>query len=368
MAVTLRDIAERTGVSPSVVSTVLSGRENGTFVSKDTRRRVLEVAQQLNYVPVRTGRPRGSRRLRRMHAEQFVGVWAPASDRSALGIIAALQSALAEFSDGESGGDDDGLSLGLRLISEAELPRLDSLGLMGLIVIGDIGLPRAAAAANIPCVQIGEPELAARDVVSLHPDSFGAGQTLGEYLWGLGHRTMAFVAPASKPRVTRHRWQGLQSVWVERGAPHAACVPAPYDTDKAATLREQVETAVRKLYATGGQKPSPSPTSIVCFDETVTAYVLQALHKLGKGVPDDVAVVTFGDTEGGAEAMAPPVTAIRFPLDALASAAVQDLYNRSDAGENGAPPVEGARRDVKYPGELIIRDSASAPPRAVGTA
>ncbi len=45
MPVTLKDIAERTGVSPSVVSTVLSGRDNGTFVSDSTRRKVLQVAE-----------------------------------------------------------------------------------------------------------------------------------------------------------------------------------------------------------------------------------------------------------------------------------------------------------------------------------
>ena len=38
MPVTLKDIADQTGVSPSVVfSTVLSGRDNGTFVSVTIR-------------------------------------------------------------------------------------------------------------------------------------------------------------------------------------------------------------------------------------------------------------------------------------------------------------------------------------------
>jgi DNA-binding LacI/PurR family transcriptional regulator len=365
MAVTLRDIAERTGVSPSVVSTVLSGRENGTFVSKDTKRRVLEVAQQLNYVPVRTGRPRGSRRLRRLHTEQFIGVWSPSADRSSHSMVAALQEALIELSDTypvDDDGESDTDTLGLRLIAEAELPRLDSLGLFGLIVVGDVPLPRAAAAASIPCVQLGEPDTAGREIVAVHLDSFAAGQSIGNYLWSLGHQTLAFVAPASKPRATRNRWQGLQSVWVERGAPHTACVPAPYDTDRATTVREQIEHAVRKVKS-GQPSAGPSPTSIVCFDETVAAYTLQALSKLGLRVPGDVSVVAFGDSEGGAEAMAPPVTSIRFPVQQMVRTALQAIYSIGEMPINGVVPTEN-RHEIKCTGQLVVRESCVAPPEA----
>jgi DNA-binding LacI/PurR family transcriptional regulator len=361
MAITLRDIAERTGVSPSVVSTVLSGRENGTFVSKDTRLRVLEVAKQLNYVPVRSGRPRGSRRLRRMHTEQFVGVWSPSTDRAALGAVANVHNAVLEFAANDPA-IEEGVTLGLRLISDTELPRLDTLGLMGLVIIGDTPLPRAAAAASIPCVQLGEPDHANRECFTIHLDGFAAGQTIANYLWRLGHRTLAFAAPASKPRVTRNRWQGMHSVWIgENGAPQTACIPAPYDVERSLSMREQVEGAIHKLYAGTSQRPSPSPTALVCFDETVTAYVLQALNKIGKKVPDDVSIATFGDSMGGADAMSPPVTSIKLSSEVLAKAAVHELYQRVlsvAAGKADQDP----KRETKFIGELVIRDSCAVPP------
>jgi DNA-binding LacI/PurR family transcriptional regulator len=345
-----------------VVSTVLSGRENGTFVSKDTRQRVLEVAKQLNYVPVRSGRPRGSRRLRRMHQEQFVGVWSPNNDRAALSAVTELHTALLEFAANEPT-IDEGSTLGLRLISDAELPRLDTLGLMGLVVIGDNPLPRAAAAASIPCVQLGEPEHAPRNCYCIHLDSFTAGQSIASYLWQLGHRSLAFVAPASKPKATRNRWQGMQSVWVvEHGAPHSACVPSPYDADQASPIREQIDHAVQRLYVSTAQRAAPAPTAVACFDETVTAYVLQALNKLGKRVPADVSVATFGDSAGGADAMSPPVTTIRLSIAVIAKAAVAELYQRSNAPEQADGAAE-PKQETKYIGDLVVRDSC-APPAA----
>ncbi|HEX5324078.1 MAG TPA: LacI family DNA-binding transcriptional regulator, partial [Capsulimonadaceae bacterium] len=49
--VTLKDVAQRAGVSQAVVSTVLNERaNNGIFVSELTKQRVLEAAKDLGYV------------------------------------------------------------------------------------------------------------------------------------------------------------------------------------------------------------------------------------------------------------------------------------------------------------------------------
>ena len=129
MPVTLKDIAERTGVSASVVSTVLSGRDNGTFVSDSTRRKVLQVAEMLNYTPVRAGRPRGSKRLRRQHTEQFIGVWDRDYSPYSAYLVQNLQVALREYAKEQGAEAED--DYGLRLLTIDDLPRLDALGIMG---------------------------------------------------------------------------------------------------------------------------------------------------------------------------------------------------------------------------------------------
>src|SRR5258708_35038607 len=133
MAVTLKDIAERTGVSPSVVSTVLSGRDNGTFVSETTRRKVLQVAEMLNYTPVRSRRPRGSRRLRRQREEHFIGIWDPEYRSSSAHYVQNLQTALRRHAVEIAAESED--DFGLRILTDDDLPRLASIAVIGIYLL-----------------------------------------------------------------------------------------------------------------------------------------------------------------------------------------------------------------------------------------
>lgn len=363
MPVTLKDIADQTGVSPSVVSTVLSGRDNGTFVSKDTRERVLQVAQALNYTPVRSGRPRGSRRLRRQRVEQFIGIWAPDVDAPTTLMVQALQKALYRYISENETNPSEELDYGIRLLDDDDLPRLDMLAVMGLIIVGDNPLPRTAAAATTPTVLLGEADDIPRETVSVHLDNFAAGRAIGEHIWQMGHRRVAFVAPSAsnRKRVTRQRWQGLQSVWVDHGASPEMCVPAPYDTFRNLPLGEQVYRVVAALYEP--QDKSAPPTAFICYSEAIATFALQALNTLGKSVPAQVSLATFGDTPGGAEALTPPVTTVRPPLVQLATTAVAQLYSlhREIEGDDKSFIMGSDRRDIGYPGELVVRASCVAP-------
>ncbi|HEX5322475.1 MAG TPA: LacI family DNA-binding transcriptional regulator [Capsulimonadaceae bacterium] len=360
MPITLKDIADRTGVSPSVVSTVLSGRDNGTFVSKETRERVLQVARALNYTPVRSGRPRGSRRLRRQRVEQFIGVWIPENDPSAMHMLQALQGALTKYAAEHAPSQGEEFDYGFRLLAEDDLPRLDMLGVMGLIVLGDIALPRTAAAATTPTVLIGEVDQLPREVVTVHLDNFTAGREIGSHLWDLGHRRVAFVAPNYKPRVTRQRWQGIQSVWVDHAAPADSCLPAPYDLLADGSLSEQVSKAVSALFAPGSAE-SNRPTAIACFNEHVASYTLRTLQSLGLRVPQDISLVAFGDTPFGAEAMAPALTTIRPPVGQLATTAIAQLYSLHREADQERPALAAdQRRDIVFAGELVVRASSQA--------
>ncbi len=351
MAVTLKDIAEQTGVSPSVVSTVLSGRDNGTFVSETTRRKVLQVAELLNYTPVRSGRPRGSRRLRRQRTEQFIGVWDADYGPSTAWTLQNLQTALSQYAlEVEAEAEDD---YGLRLLTPDDLPRLDALGIMGMILLSPVLLPREAAAASIPCVMIGEVDNAPREWVQVHVDNFGGGKTIGDHLWQLGHRRIAFVAPQGTPCVTRQQFQGMQASWAAWGGNIHNILPAPFDTIRTLSEREQVRRVVQTLLGPEAGLPG-HPTAIACCDDLVAAITVQTLSELGRRVPQDVSLVCFSDTPRVGEALTPPLTALRRPVAVLAKAAVDQLYMLHD-GETADPD---APRDFAFPGELIVRASS----------
>ena len=169
---------------------------------------MLQVAELLHYTPVRSGRPRGSRRLRRLHTEKFIGVWDPDYSSYSAYLIHNLQIALREYVVEQGAEADD--DFGLRLLTAEELPRLDSLGLMGVVLLSSSLLPREAAGASIPCVMVGEVDHPTRELVQVHLDNENAGRQFGEYLWGLGHRRIVLLASGTALQVTRKRLLGLQ--------------------------------------------------------------------------------------------------------------------------------------------------------------
>lgn len=354
MPVTLKDIAERTGVSPSVVSTVLSGRDNGTFVSENTRRKVLQVAEALNYTPVRSGRPRGSRRLRRLRTEQFIGVWDADYTPATSHMLQTLQTALAQYAaDTGAEAEDD---YGFRLLTPDDLPRLDALGIMGMLLLSPRLLPREAAAASIPCVMIGEVDNAPREWVQVHVDSFAAGQTVADHLWGLGHRRVALLAPQSFARVTRQQFQGMQKSWAMHGGNIHSILPAPYDTIRTLNERDQVRRTVQSLFGPD-VSAAGHPTAIACSDDSIAAVAAQTLAELERPVPQEISLVAFNDTPRLAEALTPPLTALRRPLSVLASNAIVQLYALHDTDA----PDPDAPHDWAFPGELILRASTAPP-------
>jgi LacI family transcriptional regulator len=99
-------------------------------------------------------------------------------------------------------------------------------------------------------------------------------------------------------------------------------------------------------------------SAYVCFDETVATFVLQALGQRGLRVPEDASVVTFGDSPCGAEALSPPLTTVRAPLSQIATTAIAQLYalHRDADADKSFVGVEH-RRDIAYPGELVVRGS-----------
>lgn len=361
MPVTLKDIADKTGVSPSVVSTVLSGRDNGTFVSKETRDRVIEVARSLNYSPVRTGRPRGSRRLRNQHVEQFIGVWTPNFDTASAAYINALQKALAHYTAQREIVANATYDYGFRLLVDTDLPRIDMIGVMGLIVIGDTPIPRTAAAATMPVVLLGEVDDPPRETVTVHTDNFAAGRAVGSHLWQLGHRKVAYLASSAKAsaKVTRQRWQGLQSVWVEQSALIEWCIPAPYDGAPNLSLREQIEKTIDGLV----DNSKLSVTALICSSEAVALCALHALHDRGIKVPEDVSVTSFGDTPYVSDSAIPSLTTVKPPVAQIATTAIAQLYALHGESDQTPSFMSGSHhRDIGYPGELIIRNSTGKAP------
>lgn len=333
--VTMRDIAERLGISVAAVSTALTGRRNGIFVSEETRQRVWETARELGY-PL-------ERLLSRRSPLRRVALLCPPRYEVLSGAVLELSRVLTQ----------QGLLVlvyinqdpAQALATAQEIVRRQAAD--GLIFVGSRIYTELPSHVDLPAVVVGEVPEGAK-VWQVKADNEGGGRLVGEHLWELGHRRVGFVFSEHNPLPSARRLQGLRAVWRERGA--------PFLDDWILRLASETDDEVRvKLpaFLRQGQRHLPL-TALFCHNDKVAALVLKCLRGLGLRVPDDVSLVGF-DNAPYAEFLDPPLTTVEQPFSQLGALAAQLLQERLMAG-NTAP------KTLALPCRLIVRAS-TAPAR-----
>ncbi|GGW91632.1 LacI family DNA-binding transcriptional regulator [Streptomyces noursei] len=273
---TIRGVAERAGVSKSLVSLVLQGSPR---VSDAKRQAVLEAIDELGYRPNAAARSLVARRthtigvlLNDMRNPWFVDV------------LDGLNSLLHAH--------------GLRmLMADGRLDRrtgqefaraFQELRVDGLVVVGTLpdttGL--AEVAERLPTVIAGnhEPRLPRADIVA-NDDERGA-RLATEHLIGLGHRRIAHLA--GQGLVGELRRRGFEAAMRDHGLAAHAVVESGDGTEEGG-----YRAAVRLLSpARGGRRP----TAVFAFNDLSGIGVLSAAGELGLDVPADLSLVGYDNT------------------------------------------------------------------------
>ena len=122
-----------------------------------------------------------------------------------------------------------------------------------------------------------------------------------------------------------------------------------FTTQKLGPLRKYCidASAVGKAIAA---TPS-SPDAIVCGNDEQAILLTETLARLGKRIPDDVAVVGFDDI-AAARLATPPLTTISQPVRKLAATAFKTLLARMRYPNNDP-------REILLDAPLIVRLSTS---------
>jgi DNA-binding LacI/PurR family transcriptional regulator len=89
---------------------------------------------------------------------------------------------------------------------------------------------------------------------------------------------------------------------------------------------------------------------VFAASDLMAAGALHALHRLGRRVPDDVAVIGFDDSPS-AQQTDPRLSTVRQPVDAMGARMVSELL--AQIATPGRPPSH-----VILDTELILRGSA----------
>lgn len=179
-------------------------------------------------------------------------------------------------------------------------------------------------------------------------DHFGGAQQVGRYLLGLGHDRIALLTSGPVLRPGRERIAGFTAAYAERGRQP--------DPQLLRAERSAMEFAFSETLALLSA-PKP-PTAFVCLGTRILAGVLQALRHTGRTAPEDVSVLSIGDTDLS-QLFSPAITSLSWDLGAVGTAAAELLLRRlAQAGD-----MEQER--ILLTTQLVLRESCGPAPRPV---
>lgn len=157
--------------------------------------------------------------------------------------------------------------------------------------------------------------------VGIHVDHHNGALQATRYLLNLGHRRIALLTPARTLRPGRERITGYLKAFSEQGIePDPQLIRA-----ESSAMEFSFSDSLALL-----SMPEP-PTAFLCLGTRILAGVLQALRHSGRSIPQDVSVVSIGDTDLS-QLFSPSITSLTWDLAAVGTACAELLLRRIGVG------------------------------------
>jgi LacI family transcriptional regulator len=342
---TLYDVARAARVSTATVSRVVHGQSG---VRPDTRQRVLEVIEELGYVPDGAAQSM-ARQRKEVIGLVMIESRGPETEIEQEGLLfieevlrgvdMALShvgwSVLISVMRGDGG-----------LRADQQLRKVSAKVDGMLIAEGIVGTDQLAQlAARTPIVLVaGSAAEPHADVVCVDNRS-GSTELARHLIEQHGRRRLFYVAgPPEAPDAQERRRAFEEAVAGHRDATLTGCFQGRF----AAISGQQ---AVREILTVPDQQ---LPDAIVCANDQMAIGALRELQAAGIRVPADIAVVGFDDIHLGAM-LTPPLTTVRQSMRQLGERACTLLLER--IADPSLP-----HRVERLPTELVVRESCGCPP------
>jgi DNA-binding LacI/PurR family transcriptional regulator len=300
----LRDVAERAGVSVATASRVATG---STAVREQTRERVEDAMRERLYVPPGRVEPSGA-----------IGLFVPEFGNPVFAALAeamemhAARAGLATILCNTHGSAQRELDY-VRMLVER---RVEGMVFISAEITDVRGKHSHYAqlldrGARLVFVNGGSEEL---EVTSVGVDERAAGRIATEHLIRLGHERIGFVAGSAYALPTREKSLGRTDALRAAGLTDGLVVHAAF------SVAGGREALGELMSLPGGERP----TGVICSSDLMAIGAMQEAVAAGLGVPDDLSVVGF-DGIDAATWTQPPLTTVEQPIDEIARTAVAAL-------------------------------------------
>ena len=340
--VTLRDVAEKAGVSITTVSRILNGRETGVPVRESTRERIVAAATELGYRPNLLARAlRGSR-------SSLLGVIArdvtdPYHVQVLRGVNAAARARDYRLFLGHVDYRPDVAAI---YGSMFEQSHADGILIMGDIHGGDATLDDIADRQGY-VVGVSD-RFDRRRVPGVYVDNERGTILALEHLSGLGHQSIICVSD-ERTADGPYRARVYEQYMADHGVGDRARVYFTTQPDPEPSYR-----LGRELF---GHFDRPSrPTAVFAASDTIAIGLLQAAFQEKITVPEQLSIIGFDDIDI-ARFTIPPLTTISQSGVEMGRIATEMLLDLIDAGVPH-PDVP----DVIVEPKLVVRQSTGPVP------
>ena len=300
-AVTIQDVAKKSGVSVSTVSRVLNSKDD---VASSTQERILTVINKLGYTSNLAARSM------RSHRKNLIGLVVPdIGFPYSIEIMKGVNRAIAEskfdllvYTTGDIHKD------GTASHEQHYVSLLNNSVTDGVIIV-------ASAAAEFitdsPIVAV-DPHIINPNYPSVQGTNYQGAMEAMNYLIGLGHRRIGFISGRPEIGSAGRRLQGYQDALTNAGIELDGKLVANGDFTQKIGYK-----CTRELLAL-----SNPPTAIFAANDQSAIGVFEAAEELGLHIPDDLSVVGFDNIS---EAKYLGLTTINQFLEEMGYVAVQML-------------------------------------------
>lgn len=334
---TIKQVAERAGVSTSTASRVLGGRG---YASATAQERVGQAARELGYeihLAAQTLKSQSST----MVGVVIQDITNPFYSFLAKGAADSIRRAGLVLLLSDSEEDQEREEASVRLLIRSRVG--------GVIITPTPNNARALRAVQdrgIPLVQVD------RTVAGITSDSVLVDNRHGAYeatshLIGLGHKDIGVITGPSNLLTSRQRLSGSLQALSDSGIRLDERYIKATDYRRASGY-----AAARKLL-----DERPSPTAIFAHNNVLAESLLTVVSERNLRVPADIAVVGFDDVPW-ARLISPPLTVVQQPAYDIGTMAA-DILSRRVLQENvDSAPVQAVLRPT-----LVVRGSCGSESR-----
>lgn len=331
MTVTLKDIAERAGVTSATVSMVINNKPN---ISDATRKKVLKIAKELNYYPNVIARGLATKK------SNSIGVIVP--NLASSFVVRVLQGIKSTNRDIEYtvqlfdtvGQKESESQLFQRLARER---RIDGVILISSTVTDEeLNIFRDESVPSIVVARKCD------NLDSVYVNNEQGASDATDYLISKGHQSIACVISRRLGLPTEERLQGYKNSLAQHNIPFRPELVIEVEDDNMSNGTEvfgrirQIQPAVTAVFVPAG--------------DMVAIGIIKEAKKQGAGVPDDLAIAGYDDLPA-AEVIEPSLTTVRQPKLEMGDYAINMIVDKIEGRESGIKHKE-------LPTKFIIRESA----------